>query len=446
MCGDSTSGRGATTRAPSELAAEAIERERWSAGRWRQFREERLARLLHKAAIDVPFYREHWAARRRRGDHSSWEHLENWPILEKADIRRNPLALVAESSPVNRMFREHTSGTSGTPLTLYRSRATVRDWYALAEARWRQWYGVSRHDRWAILGGQLVVPSASRVPPFWVWNAGLRQLYMSSYHLAPDLITHYLDALARFGITYILGYSSSLHALALGARRLGRRDVQLTVAITNAEPLFPYQRRTIEEAFGCPVRETYGMAEIVAAASECEHGTMHLWPEAGELEVFDGNRAVPGGTAGDLIGTGVLNTDMPLVRYRIGDRGALAADSARACPCGRTLPVLAAIDGRADDVLYTRDGRPVGRLDPVFKAELPLVEAQIVQERLDRLRVRYVPAHGFTPGAGQALVDRLRDRVGDVEVVLEEVDRVPRTAQGKFRAVVCELADQHIAT
>ena len=26
-----------------------------------------------------------------------------------------------------------------------------------------------------------------RRPPFWVWNAGLKQLYMSSFHLAPDL-------------------------------------------------------------------------------------------------------------------------------------------------------------------------------------------------------------------------------------------------------------------
>ena len=90
----------------------------------------------------------------------------------------------------------------------------MRAWYALFEARWRGWYGVSRRDRWAILGGQLVAPVSATRPPFWVWNAALSQLYMSSYHLAPELIPAYLDELARRRITYLWGYSSALHALA----------------------------------------------------------------------------------------------------------------------------------------------------------------------------------------------------------------------------------------
>jgi phenylacetate-CoA ligase len=263
---------------------------------------------------------------------------------------------------------------------------------------------------------------------------------MSSYHLAPDLIGYYLDALKKFNVTYVLGYSSSLHALALGALRLGRRDIRLRVAIANAEPLFPFQREAIAEAFACPIRETYGMAEIVAAAGECDHGTLHMWPEVGVVEVLDKDHSVRNGVVADLVCTGLLNADMPLVRYRVGDRGALRLGSP--CACGRRLPALASVEGRVDDMLFTRDGRPVGRLDPVFKAALPLVEAQIVQERLDRVRVRYVPAPTFTPDAERSLVSRLRDRMGDVEVVLEEVESVPRTPQGKFRAVVCALPQE----
>jgi len=274
-------------------------------------------------------------------------------------------------------------------------------------------------------------------PPFWIWNAGLKQLYLSSYHLAPDLIASYLDALARYKITYILGYSSALHALALGALRLGRRDVRLTVAITNAEPLFAHQRQAIGEAFGCPVRENYGMAELVANATECEHGLMHVWPEIGVVEVMDGDRAVAHGQSGDFVCTGLFNQDMPLVRYRIGDRGAFASDSI--CACHRRLPVFASLEGRSDDVLYTRDGRRVGRLDPVFKADLPILEAQIVQESLDRVRVRYVPAAGFDAASSRSISERLRDRMGDVDVVMEPVDRIARTATGKLRAVICNL-------
>jgi phenylacetate-CoA ligase len=276
-----------------------------------------------------------------------------------------------------------------------------------------------------------------------VWNAPLRQLYMSSYHLAPELVPHYLAALIKHNITYLYGYSSSLYALALGARKLGASRLGLKVAITNAEPLFDYQRRTISEVFGCPVRETYGMAEIVAAGGECEHGALHLWPEAGHVEVIDGERPAPAGTIGDLVSTGLLNTAMPLIRYVVGDRGAMAAR--RECGCQRTLPIVATIEGRADDVLYTMDGRPIGRLDPVFKAGLPVIEAQIIQEAPDRIRVRFVPADGFSPAALGSMVARLRDRLGPVHVIGEPVESIPRTASGKFRAVIREFAIEELA-
>ena len=172
-----------------------------------------------------------------------------------------------------------------------------------------------------MLGGQLVTPVSQRQPPFWVWNKGLNQLYMSSYHLAPDLVGHYLNAIARYEITYLYGYSSSLYALAQAALEAKKQDLDVTLAITNAEPLYDYQRDTIAQAFKCPVRETYGMAEIVAAASECPQNGLHMWPEVGWTEVMEDGRAVPHGVSGDLICTGILNADMPLIRYRTGDRG-----------------------------------------------------------------------------------------------------------------------------
>jgi phenylacetate-CoA ligase len=335
------------------------------------------------------------------------------------------------------MFHEHTSGTSGKPLDLWWSRETVRGWFAIFEARCRAWHGVSRHDRWAILGGQLVAPVARRRPPFWVWNAALNQLYLSSYHLAPDLIPYYLDAIRAHRVRYLWGYPSALYELAQGALRDRRRDLKMAVALTNAEPVFDYQRQAVADAFQCPVRETYGMAEIVAAGSECPSGRLHLWPEVGLVEL--GDDAVGGEvTGGDLIGTGLLNADMPLIRYRVGDCGRLTDGSAR-CQCGRALPTLASIEGRVDEVLYTPDGRRVGRLDPVFKANLPIREAQIIQEALDRIRVRYVPAADFNPEAARSIADLIRARLGDVEVILESADLIPRTSNGKFRAVICDL-------
>jgi phenylacetate-CoA ligase len=425
-------------RETEALIAGAREREHWAPDRWRAWQEERLAFVLHRAATQVPYYRELWRKRRSAGDRRSWAYLEHWPVLEKDTLRAHAAALIADDCSPRRMWEDHTSGTSGKPLTVWRSRAAERHLYALAAARRRQWYGVSRQNRSAILGGQLVTPQRQRHPPFWVWNAALRQLYMSSYHLGPRFLPAYFDALVRYRVTYIEGYTSSLFALAQEALRLGRDDLCMAVAITNAEPLPEYQRRVIAQAFHCPVRETYGMAEAVVAASECEAGHMHLWPEVGWTEVLEHGAPTVPGTVGELVCTGLLNTDMPLVRYRVGDRAALAPLAA--CRCGRSLPELAGIEGRSDDVLYASDGLRLGRLDPVWKGDLPIREAQLIQEALNRVRVRYAPLAGFTDRATDAIVAALRARLGPVDVVLEAVPEVPRGANGKFRAVVCALS------
>jgi phenylacetate-CoA ligase len=340
------------------------------------------------------------------------------------------------------MYREHTSGTTGKPLNLWWSRPTVRAWYALFEARVRIWHGVSRRDNWAILGGQLVTPFHQNRPPFWVWNAASHQLYMSSYHLSPDYIPAYLEALRQYHVDYVLGYASSMYALAQAVLEKGLNAPPLRVAISNAEPLYEHQRKSIAQAFQCPVRDTYGMSEIACAASECHAGTLHIWPEVGIIEALhnDTEELVPTGQTGRFICTGLLNADMPLVRYEVGDHGALAAEvEGSSCACGRTLPVLQKVEGRLDDVILTRDGRRVGRLDPVFKTDLPIREAQIIQESLDSIRVRFVPAPEYTPRDGMTIGQRLQDRVGDMEIVLEPVERIPRSANGKFRAVICNL-------
>lgn len=418
------------------LVEEALERESWTAERWKAWQEERLARLLDRAARQVPYYRAMWAERRVRGDAGSWERLENWPVLEKEEVRRQPEAFLAEDCDPRRMVETHTSGTSGTPLKLWQSRRTLREWYALFEARWRRWHGVSRRDRWAMLGGQLVTPVEQRKPPFWVHNRAMRQLYLSSYHLSPEFAPFYVEELRRFRPAYLWGYSSALYTLAHECRRLGVKDLHYRVVLTNAEPLFAFQREAMEEAFDAPVRETYGMSEMAAAAGECEEGRLHWFPDAGVVEVLNADE----GGAGDLVATGLINTDMPLIRYRVGDRVKAGTEGAR-CECGRGLPLLERIEGRLDDVIVTPDGRRVGRMDPVFKAELSIREAQIVQEEPDLVRVRVVPGAEFGARQEEDLKRRIRLRLGEgVRVEVERVKEIERTSNGKFRAVVSKVS------
>lgn len=426
------------------LIEEALERETWSPQQWRAWQEERLAYVLHRARHKVPYYREYWDKRRRAGDRASWEVLENWPILKKEEVRAQPQAFVADDCDIRRMFCDRTSGTTGTPLNVYIKRETVRYWYALFEARVRRWHGVSVNEHWAILGGQLVVPFRQQKPPFWVYNAGLKQLYLSTHHLSPQNARWYVEALRHYTPTHMIAYPSSASVLAAAILDQGLIPPTLKVVFSNAEPLLDAHRDVISQAFQCPVRNTYGMGEIVAAASECEHGTMHLWPEVGYIEILDDERDIPApdNKTGRLIITGLLNVDMPLIRYEVGDRGRVSGAD-EGCPCGRLLPRLAAIEGRSNDLVLTPDGRRIFWLNPAFYG-LPIREAQIIQESLERLRVRLVPAPGYTEEDGRIIVQRLRDRVGDMEIVLETVDFIPREANGKFRFVVNKVINDEL--
>lgn len=421
------------------IVEETLERDYWTQSQWEKWRQDRLSFVLNRAATLVPYYREMWSKRRGSGDKSSHEYLENWPVLEKQTLRDHSRAFVADDREPKKMFHDYTSGTTGTSLDLWSSRETVKYWYALSEARWRRWYGISRKDRWAILGGQLVTPVQQTRPPFWVWNAGLNQLYMSSYHLAAANLRSYLQILKEKRVRYVVGYTSALYSLAQAVKAENRRDIRFDVVITNAEPLYDHQREIISEAFECPVRETYGMAEMVAAASECVSGNLHQWPEAGVVEQ---KRNIADGQPDDLICTGLVNPDMPLIRYRVGDSVTVSNES---CDCGRTLPLMGKIDGRNDDLLYTAEGRRVGRLDPVFKDSFGIVEAQIVQKSLHEIVVRYVPAKSCENADVVKIGDRIRDRMGDVKVKFESVPEIPRTARGKFRAVICELTSEEKA-
>jgi phenylacetate-CoA ligase len=423
------------------LVEEALARDAWPAERWRNHREDRLARLLHRAATRVPFYRDHWSARRRAGDRASWERLENWPLLTKERLRTAPERFVCDDTDPRRMYRERTSGTTGLPLDVWWSRDTVRAWFAIYEARIRRWNGVSRRDVWAILGGQPVVSPTARRPPYWVWNAPMRQLYLSANHVSPETVPSFVAELARRRPTHLIGYPSSLAFLAREAARRGLpRPGSLRVVITNAEPLLPWQRDAIAEGLCPSVRETYGMAEIAAAGSECPRGVLHQWPDAGWVETWSDAEDGPAraGETGRLVCTGLLNRDMPLIRYAVGDRGQTATPESP-CACGRALPVFSAIEGRSNDLLVAPDGRRVFWVNPVFYG-LAIREAQVVQETLGAVCVRVVPAEGFDALQRRAIEERLRARMGEVRVRIEECGAIPRGPNGKFQAVVCRVA------
>jgi len=422
-----------------KLLAEIIDRNSWSSKQFVEYQNRALGEIIQKAANNVPYYRQIFAEHQiDPASIVSVDDLPKLPILEKTTARENPKSLLDETVDRRKLIVTNTSGTTGTPVNLYHGVLDESATFAYVEARCHMVADMMRRrNRSVSLGGHLVAAPNRSTPPFWVHNHRWNQLYMSSYHLSPTNLGHYVDAIRRYAPEYIEGYPSSVYAVAQYMVDNNLDPMPIKACFTTAETLFDYHRQAIRSAFGCKTYNQYGCCEQVIFASECNAGSMHLTPEVGIVEVVDDNdRPLPAGQSGKLICTGLISSVQPLIRYRLGDMGALGTEQ---CSCGSSLPVLKSIDGRVDAVLITRDGRRIGRLDPVFKGAKGIGEAQIVQDDYDTFRILIVPGPDYSNADGKVVAANLAQRLGRVNIQVRIVDSITRTASGKFRAVVCNL-------
>lgn len=406
----------------------ARERDRWTGEQWARWREERLGMLLERAASRVPYYRQQWAERRRRGDRASWSYLENWPVLERAALGASPRAFVADDRDPRQLVHLRTAGTSASPVDLWHGAAGVREYEALVTLRARRWHGIEPQDR-----GAAVVASADT-------GETLRLSLLTSYEDSRSLtlsvaaqeeaaLARLLDSVVERGVRYLVGRPSVIGSLAATALRRGRRLPGVRVVITVGEALTGEQRCVIGEAFLCPVRESYAVAEHVAAASECWAGRLHEWPEVGITEVLESEALSGQASVRDVVATGLMNPDMPLIRYRVGDC-ARPGSGEHTCRCGRLLPAFVRIEGRRNELVVAPDGRSIAWLGPMFEG-LPIREGQVTREAARRVRLRYVTMPWIDSGLEDVLRARFQASLGSaVELVLERVPELTYQAMG----------------
>ena len=144
---------------------------------------------------------------------------------------------------------------------------------------------------------------------------------------------------------------------------------------------------------------------------------------------------------GEIYVTDLLNRGMPLIRYEIGDVGALSDEPAR---CGAPNPVLASIGGRTADVIVL----PSGRLIPGVNADYRglvldphgIVDVQMVQNEIGVMDVYYVPAKEFREENLRVYIERM-DRIflGELEWRTHPVERIEPEPNGKVRCLISRV-------
>jgi phenylacetate-CoA ligase len=104
------------------------------------------------------------------------------------------------------------------------------------------------------------------------------------------------------------------------------------------------------------------------------------------------------------------------------------------------MPVIKEVVGRIKDVVIGTDGRQMVRFHGIFVNQPHVIEGQVIQETLEHIRVKIVPAVGFGPEDVQDIIHRVQQRLGwEVKVSVETVKTIPRTKAGKFQAVISHV-------
>jgi phenylacetate-CoA ligase len=424
-----------------EAVRHLLASQRWTPAQIRTFQNERVRQMVSRTYASSPFYRQLWDdAGVKPGDVQGIADLTRLPVIDKALVREHGTRMISGSSTKRDWVNGHTSGTTGSPLSLWYDRETCIMTNAV-DRRQKIWGGMEDRDWIGVFLGRVVVPLDQSGPPFWRPNWIQKQVWFSSFHLSDELLPQYFDEIRRRGLQFLEGYPSTLYVLARCLERR-RERLPMRAVFTSSETLLPVQRQAIESAFSCRVFDFFGHAERVVFATECdEHDGKHIAEEFGVVEVTDASGTpVPDGEPGFLVGTSLYNTAMPLFRYRTTDVTAILNEP---CRCGRALRRIRDVTTKAEDIVLTPDGRMVSPsiLTHPFKPLVQVLKSQIIQDRLDHITVKIVPSSDFAVTDREHLIHELQQRLGSAMTIdIELVNDIPRERSGKFRWVISRLA------
>lgn len=413
------------------------ERSQWlSADELAALQWRKLERLVAHCWNEVPYYRRRWGAAGMSApaDVRSLEDYARLPVLTKKDVRENFEALHAPAHRDGLLYKT-TGGSTGEPLTIGYTRESYERRVAVMH-RGYGWAGARMGTRALHFWGE----SLEGVPvKLQLMQRLFNRRVVNVFTMGDDDMARYADMIDEYRPQVVVAYVAPVVRLARWLLREGRTVHVPGAILCAAEPLRTHERAVLEEAFGCPVYNTYGCREVMLIASECEarkglHVNVdHLCVELGAPMVAHSDMRR------EVLITDLHNYGMPLMRYANGD---LATRGDGSCGCGRALPLFAAIDGRTMDALRSPGGHFVGEYLEHLMFETPgILRFQAVQERIEVIEVSFVPDVAFDEASLQEVAGKMRDAFGDgLSLEFRRTDDIALTATGKLRVAISRLA------
>lgn len=393
-----------------------------------------LQALIRTAYAEVPIYRHLM-------DEAGIEPLE---IKTPKDLSRLPIVtkdMLREGYPHQttrntgqRLYEASTSGSTGKNFYVMEDAYTA-GWYRasfMLSLEWAGWQIGEPH----LQTGMTLKRSLDRR-----FKDGLLGChYQSAYQLDDAHLDAILLIMDRYQLKHLWGYPGSLYYLARYAKAQGWNQ-PLKSVVSWGDSLYSHYRREIEEAFQTQVSDTYGIAEGVQIAAQCEEGNYHLHALDAIVEFLDDKQeTVNPGEVGNIIVTRLHPGPTPLIRYDVGDLGVPSVHSS--CSCGRGFPIMESIKGRDADVIITPSGnRLIVHFFTGILEHFPEIDSfQVVQTDPESILLRILPKGEMNDQVLNHIKSSLAEKgAADLKMEFKIVKSIPLQPTGKHRFIINQI-------
>jgi len=417
-----------------------LQKSQWlSANRIQEIQFDRLKRHLEFAYQYSPYYHllfdQYDIPPHRIKDFNDFRRI---PFLTREHLRTQFESIQA-TTRIRGVQKISTGGSTGSPVTVLVD--PLRNSFVdAARLRSHRWFDADMGVREIVLWGS-PIENTKQDYIRYARDCLLNSRLLSAFNMGDASLEHYVEIIQRYQPVKMYGYASALYLLARYFQDTGRRAPgSLRVVFATAEPLFDFQRQTIEKVLSARVSVEYGARDAGLMANECPEGGLHMPAEGMVVEI----EPSVSDRKGEIVVTNLYSRAMPIIRYRTGDVGELTSET---CSCGRGLPLLKKVEGRQTDFLVTVDGRVIHALAVIYilRELVAIREFQVIQESIDRVVIRMVAENSFSKEDENLVVRKVRQLLGEeVDVVVDKTSEIPRAPSGKFRYVTSCVAEAYM--
>lgn len=402
---------------------------------------ELFQRRVRDALIRFPVYAEKVRAHRGGSLPAAGAIIrpDDLPVWTRQDQRH--LFTSQERPPFKDAYVHSTGGSTGEPTRFHVTRESY-EWRMAVSDRGYSWASAAEGRPCVYVWGAPIKPlPLLKKLQVAIQHFAQRRVFVDSFIFDDAQKAACCRHINRFRPSALVGYAGNLVELALFVRaHPGLLTRKTQTAVTAAEGLRPGQRELLQETLAEEVFLSYGSREFMLIGMECsEHRGYHLSSDNLYVEVVDDHgRQVPPGQVGRILVTDLRNLATPFIRYEIGDMGVMAA---KHCSCGLPFPLLASVEGRIQEYLYTASGDRVTALfiPHLMKEFFWLKGYQLVQFGKRDVRIDVIADGEVTPDMSELMVNSLKEKLGaGIDIRIEKVSLLKKGPSGKVPIVIQE--------